>query len=265
MAYTYKHIRKDNNDVFYVGIGKTKKRLYSHSNRNKHWKNIVNKVGYDAEIIEDNLTWEEACGKEKELIMYYGRFDLGLGKLVNMTNGGDGVNGLIHTAEHRMKNSLSNKNKIVSEETKQKMSKSAKKRGIKPPSKPIGWKHSEDAIKKMSESHKHIHNGDLNNFFGKTHTDEVKEKLRNLRLGKKMSEETKEKISKSNVGKKRKPFSEETKQKMAESAKKRGAKPPSRLGKNHSEETKQKMREVANSKITNKIEYEKPFKKDENN
>lgn len=38
--------------------------------------------------------------------------------------------------------------------------------------------------------------GSLNPFYGKTHSDEVKEKLKNLRLGKKLSEKTRAKISK---------------------------------------------------------------------
>jgi hypothetical protein len=51
MAYIYKHIRKDTNEVFYIGIAKQSYRLYSKFGRNKHWNNIVNKVGFDAEII----------------------------------------------------------------------------------------------------------------------------------------------------------------------------------------------------------------------
>lgn len=41
----YQHIRLDTNEVFYIGIGNIK-RPYIISNRNIHWKNIVNKVGY---------------------------------------------------------------------------------------------------------------------------------------------------------------------------------------------------------------------------
>ena len=93
MAIVYQHRRKDTNEVFYVGIGKTKKRAFKFG-RNSYWNNIAYK-GYEIEIIFENITWEQAIQKEKELILLYGRKDLGLGTLVNMTNGGDGGTGVI--------------------------------------------------------------------------------------------------------------------------------------------------------------------------
>ena len=73
MAYVYKHIRLDNNNVFYVGIGSDSsyKRANSKSDRNKYWKNIVNKHGYIIEIYKNNISWDEACVIEKELIKYF--------------------------------------------------------------------------------------------------------------------------------------------------------------------------------------------------
>ena len=43
MAYVYKHIRLDNNTVFYIGIGSDKKykRAHSKCDRNLHWKRII--------------------------------------------------------------------------------------------------------------------------------------------------------------------------------------------------------------------------------
>jgi len=91
MAIVYIHRRKDTGDIFYVGIGNNVKRAYEIKNRsNKYWKHVVKKYGHDVEILEEGLTWEEACLKEKELIKKYGRKDLGEGILVNMTDGGDG-------------------------------------------------------------------------------------------------------------------------------------------------------------------------------
>lgn len=92
MAYVYKHIRKDTNEVFYIGIGSDKNynRANSKSGRNKYWKRIINKVGYEIEIICDNISWKEALDIEIKLIKQYGRKDLNEGTLVNMTNGGDG-------------------------------------------------------------------------------------------------------------------------------------------------------------------------------
>lgn len=96
MAYLYRHIRLDKNEPFYIGIGITKNysRAYSKKSRNKLWKIIANKSGYEVEVIFDDLSWEEACEKEKEFINLYGRIDNKTGILSNMTNGGDGTIGI---------------------------------------------------------------------------------------------------------------------------------------------------------------------------
>ena len=94
MAYVYKHIRKDNNKVFYVGIGGDNNGKYvrAHSeDRNGFCHVIKNKTKYSVEIVFDDLTWEDACNKEIELIREYGRKDLGLGTLCNLTDGGEGT------------------------------------------------------------------------------------------------------------------------------------------------------------------------------
>ena len=90
MAVVYQHIRKDNNHVFNIGIGKEEKRAYSKDNRNPHWHNTVKKYGYEVEILFDNVTWDEACMFERNFIHLHGRADKGLGPLVNQTDGGDG-------------------------------------------------------------------------------------------------------------------------------------------------------------------------------
>lgn len=70
MIYLYRHIRLDKNEPFYIGIGKGK-RAYSKKSRNIHWLNIINSTPYEVEIILENLSWEEACEKEKEFIKLY--------------------------------------------------------------------------------------------------------------------------------------------------------------------------------------------------
>jgi hypothetical protein len=104
MPVIYRHIRLDTNEPFYIGIGKTDKRAYSKKSRNKLWNNIVNKTEYIVEILMDNLTWEQACEKEKEFISMYGRKDLGKGTLVNMTDGGDGNNNFSKEVRERISN-----------------------------------------------------------------------------------------------------------------------------------------------------------------
>ena len=92
MAYVYLHKRLDKDEIFYVGIGKNVERAYSKHSRNKYWKNIVAKTEYEVEIIAEDLSWEDACKMEIELICKYGRNDFNQGSLCNLTNGGDGVN-----------------------------------------------------------------------------------------------------------------------------------------------------------------------------
>jgi len=87
--YIYLH-SKPCGEVFYVGIGKTKnfKRAKEKWGRNKHWKSIVDKYGYNVEIIFNNLTELEAGFMEHELVNFYGRKDLGEGNLCNKQDGG---------------------------------------------------------------------------------------------------------------------------------------------------------------------------------
>jgi hypothetical protein len=139
MAVVYRHIRLDKNEVFYIGIGKEEKRAYE-KYRNKHWNHIVAKTKYEIEILFDDLTWEEACIKEKEFIKLYGRRDLGLGTLVNLTDGGEGqcgnsnFLGKKHSIESKKKISEYNIGKKHSIESKKKISKT--KTGVKHPNYP---------------------------------------------------------------------------------------------------------------------------------
>ena len=105
MAYVYKHIRLDTNEVFYVGIGSDDsfKRAYTELGRNKFWQAVRDKSGFRVEIVKDGLTWKQACRKEKTLIKKYGRRDLGLGTLVNLTDGGEGGTGRIVSDEIKLK------------------------------------------------------------------------------------------------------------------------------------------------------------------
>jgi hypothetical protein len=116
-------------------------------------------------------------------------------------------------------------------ETKQKMSDAAMGKKKSPDhcknmsSARIGTTHSESTLKKMSESHKNITTetrdkmsksqlGVKNNFFGKTHTNEVRELIKKARTGSKASAETKLKMKKSAVGH---VCSDETREKISKS------------------------------------------------
>lgn len=123
----YFHINVVKNQIFYVGIGKGR-RAYSKRMRNKHWHNTVKKYkGYVVDIVEEGLTWEEACEKEKHYIQLIGRRDLGKGTLVNMTDGGEGTQNLAnrisffkgksHSEEAKEKNRIAHLGKKQSKET----------------------------------------------------------------------------------------------------------------------------------------------------
>lgn len=175
MAYVYKHTRLDSNDIFYIGIGKSKnyKRAYSKQNRNKYWHNIINKCSYRVNILFSDISWDDACFIEKQLIKEIGRKDLNLGSLVNMTDGGDGVIGVVYTEERckqhseKMKGRFTKENhhmygKKFSTEVKNKMSESSK-----------GFRHSEETIKKLSDNK----SGSKNPMFGIKGADNVNSKL----------------------------------------------------------------------------------------
>jgi len=103
LAYVYKHIRPDTNQVFYVGIGTRQDRASSKYGRNQYWKNIVAKCNgeFAYKIVKSKLSWNEACEKEKELIKIYGRYPNG--SLCNLTDGGEGILNLKHTEEVKSK------------------------------------------------------------------------------------------------------------------------------------------------------------------
>jgi len=149
-AYVYQHITKDTKEIFYIGISNANnlKRAYTNYKRSIFWKNIVDKHGYNVEIIYKNLTWEEACNIEINLIKQYGRRDLGLGTLVNLTDGGDGTINIIRkpVSEITKKRlSIINKGKKLSEETKLKISLIQ-----------IGKKLSQETKTKMSNSRRGV-------------------------------------------------------------------------------------------------------------
>ena len=60
-----------------------------------------------------------------------------------------------------------------------------------------GWRHTEEAKLKMSKTKSQMYLGKNNPFFGKRHTKETKEKIRQAKLGRKLSDEHKASIKSS--------------------------------------------------------------------
>ena len=158
----YTHTKPDG-EVFYVGIG-NRKRPYRKDRRSNLWNNIAKKYGYTIEILSENLTWEDACALERQLISKIGRRDLGKGTLVNHTDGGDGT---INMSREAIERSAAkhrgiptwNKGLKTSNETKLKSSISH-----------LGNSHSVETCNKISVNHR------------KSNTEESKDKVRKFML-----------------------------------------------------------------------------------
>jgi hypothetical protein len=172
MAYVYRHIRLDKNEPFYIGIGSdsTFKRAKSKYklDRNEIWHKIVSKTKYEIEILFDNVDWDFACKKEKELIALYGRKKINTGILSNITEGGEGVSGfpMKRTLESIEKQRKTMKDKYKNDSAFKEMHINYLKEGVK---KRKYGKESDEIRKKKSESHKaRYKNGFIPYFKGKT-------------------------------------------------------------------------------------------------
>ena len=146
---------------FYIGIGLDTKRAYSKTHRNAHWKSIVGKTDYEVEVLFDEIDYEYAKIKEKEFIALYKRKVDG-GILCNLTLGGDGVLGIVHSEEAKEKMGAPNKGKTISEWQKKRTSEFHK-----------GRKRSEETRKKMSKSAL----GEKNSRYGIKASDDTKQKM----------------------------------------------------------------------------------------
>jgi len=172
--YTYTHTRNDTDAVFYVGKGMGK-RCHSTGNRNRHWHNIVKKHGYSVHLAMTYLTEAEALDHEKFLILCFKDLNI---PLCNMTDGGDGVSGMVYSAESRTKMSASAKGRPpFSAETRAKMSTAAKGRNT-------GRVHSAESRANMSAAHK-----------GCVVSAETRAKLRTALKGRVFSAESRAKMS----------------------------------------------------------------------
>lgn len=169
MYTVYKHQNKINGKV-YIGITmqKPEKRWGNNGVNYKtspHFYAAIQKYGWDNfnhDILFENLTHDEACLKEQELIKYYDSMNREFG--YNSTSGGDifimneeskqkisqsmrgNTNGLGHPCSDEKKRKISEKqkNRTFTEEHKQKLSDAAKQRHV-----PC----SEEKKKKLSQNY----------------------------------------------------------------------------------------------------------------
>lgn len=198
-----------------IYIGQTvnfKKRIYEHKrtlklnkHKNKYLQNDYNEFGLSAftfQLEYENLNREDRLKKETELINFYGGIESD-----NVYNFQDNIT---ENKEMRRLVSEHQKGKIIKQESIDKMRKKltgrrlseAHKQAIKKASvKFIGDNNPAKRVEvraKISEAVK----GEKNGFYGKHHTEEARERIRQSRLGKSpgnkgksISNETKSKIS----------------------------------------------------------------------
>ena len=194
---------------------------------NKYFTRAIKKYGwknFTHEIIKDNLTEEEAYEWEIKFIAKYKSNNPNFG--YNLSSGGEhGRVGTHHTISAKQKISQANHKRVISEETRKRMSES--KKGKPSPRKGChlseeqkqkisvankGRKHTDEAKQKISQASKH-----QTRKTGYHLSDEHREHISNGLKGKKKTKEHIEKVRLANTGRK---FTDEHKRKLSESHKK---------------------------------------------
>lgn len=167
--FVYKITNIKNNKIY---IGKTndlEKRWYHHiynaliKNEATYFYNSIRKYGalnFKIETIEECDSEVLALDKEKYWIAILNCRDRKIG--YNMTDGGDGVSGLIHTEKSKNKQRQKMRGRILTEEHKVKISIGN-----------MGKTQTEEAKQKISTANK----GENNGMFGKTPLKESKQKM----------------------------------------------------------------------------------------
>lgn len=171
-------------------------------------------------ILDKAISWKDACKKEKH---YISEFDTKSPTGYNLTDGGEGTQGLCLSSEVKSRMSKSrtgekhpNWGKHLSKETRRKIGKShtGKTASIETRGKLsiAGRKRtqSKETREKISKNNKGKHSHQL---LGRKHTEESKKKMSLGRSGIPMAEETKKKLSIINTGKK---HSEEIRKKISD-------------------------------------------------
>lgn len=214
--YVYEWIRLDTNEPFYVGKGSGDRWKKLTRDNNHHFNNIVNSKDVVVNILEDNLTEEEAFEYESYYIWYY-RDIIGY-DLCNITDGGEGCSCRGSMNHKSIKVVCLNTGYVYESiciaqekygcidiknccEGNHNFAGKTETHGY------LCWRYYEDYIK-MSDDEineciylaNNSRCGERNSFYGKQHNDETIEKLRKSSTGKKATDETRKKLSEMRKG-----------------------------------------------------------------
>lgn len=179
------------NAKVYVGITtnfrtrKVKHKADSDKDSGHLFHRAIRKYGWDDFewcVIETSPTRAAANEIERYWINYFKSNNRAFG--YNMTEGGEGAKGRVHSEESKRRMSEAAKGRTFSEETRRKMSESRKRQPI-----------SEETRKKLSEAQKARSPESYDFLRGKPLSDETKRKLSEAATGVVRSEETRRKIS----------------------------------------------------------------------
>lgn len=113
--YVYAYLRKSNLSPYYIGKGK------GHRAWARQHNVVVPEDKNRIVIIESGLSDIGALAIERRLIRWYGRKDLGNGILRNLSDGGDGCEGRVHTDQAKKLIGDANRKRIWTEESKEKL------------------------------------------------------------------------------------------------------------------------------------------------
>jgi hypothetical protein len=232
--YTYLHSAPDG-EVFYVGKGKDQ-RAYSMSDRSWIWRKRFNQLnGITIKIVNRFDTEPEAFQHEQELVRFYK--DKGC-DLVNLTEGGKGVNGYRQSPETRAKRSEKMRGYVYDRVTCPHCKETGGKTSM------MRWHFDKCTGPAKRYKARATLNGErinLGKFVTKEEAKAVvdafyKEHPRpNIWLGRKHSDETRKKMSEVHKGQPGAKWTDEAKQKLSE--KRIGDKNPF-YGRKHTDETR---------------------------
>ena len=186
--YVYAHQRSDTDEIFYVGKGGGK-RAWSPHQRSAWWKAIAAKSGgHRVEILAEFEKEDLALEYERCAIACYRAAEF---PLCNITDGGEGTSGMVHTEAAKAKISAAG-HRPCSPETREKIRAANKKLSPSP-----------EAREKIRVT-----------LTGRAVEPARIKALADFNRGRSRPPETKAKISAAHIGRKRGPMTEEHKEKI---------------------------------------------------